>query len=164
MTRRARELRNASTEAERYVWRRVSRFRPKFTRQLVVGPYILDLACREAKLAVEFDGSQHLDAADYDAARTAFLEREGWTVIRFWNAEVADNPDGVAAEILAKAAECLGGTHPQPLPGREGRKRKPRSRKMISPPFKGGAGVGRAPRRLGRRLHPRHAAQRIGSG
>jgi very-short-patch-repair endonuclease len=53
--------------------------------------------------------------------RTACLENEGWTIIRFWNSEVRDNPDGVAEAILLKAAECLGGTHPQPLPSREGR-------------------------------------------
>jgi Protein of unknown function (DUF559) len=55
-----------------------------------------------------------------------FLGKEGWTVIRFWNSEVNDNPEGVAEAILLKAAECLGGTHPQPLPSREGRKRRPR--------------------------------------
>lgn len=71
---------------------------------------------------VELDGSQHIGSAG-DEARTCFLEAEGWTVLRFWNSEVGDNPDGVAQAILVKAAECLGGTHPQPLPSREGRKR-----------------------------------------
>lgn len=47
----------------------------------------------------------------------------GWTVIRFWNGKVLTNPDGVAEAILARTAECLGGTHPQPLPSREGRKK-----------------------------------------
>ena len=47
-------------------------------------------------------------------------------MIRFWNSEVDENPEGVAQTILLKAAECLGGTHPQPLPSREGRKRRPR--------------------------------------
>jgi very-short-patch-repair endonuclease len=128
MTRRARELRNAATEAERRIWRRLSRFRPAFTRQLVIGPFIVDIACREAKLAVEFDGSQHLESPAYDSRRTTFLETHGWRVIRFWNSEVAENPDGVAEAILLVAAECLGGTHPQPLPFREGRERKPRTR------------------------------------
>ncbi|WP_380877900.1 ycjD [Sphingomonas sp. DBB INV C78] len=123
MTANAHALRNGQTEAERMIWRRLSRFRPRFTRQLVVGPYILDLACRSVKLAVEFDGNQHLGAEDYDARRSQFLADNGWTVIRFWNGEVLANPDGVAEVILAKTAECLGGTHPQPLPSREGRKR-----------------------------------------
>ncbi|RHW18282.1 endonuclease domain-containing protein [Sphingomonas gilva] len=144
MTANARALRNAPTEAERLIWRRLSRFRPKFTRQLSVGPYIVDLANREARLAVEFDGSQHLEAGDYDAQRTAFLEGQGWTVIRFWNGDVYENPDGVGEAILQKAAECLGGTHPHPLPFREGRKRVPRSRSATPLPGKGGAGGGSA--------------------
>ena len=128
MTANARALRNSATEAERLIWRRLSVYAPRFTRQLVVGPYILDLACRTAKLAIEFDGSQHLDVAAYDAARTEYLERAGWRVIRFWNGEVLENPDGVAEAILLNTAECLGGTHPQPLPSREGRIRTPRKR------------------------------------
>ncbi|WP_284734559.1 endonuclease domain-containing protein [Sphingosinicella terrae] len=79
----AREMRNEPTESEKRLWLCLSRFRPRFTRQLVVGPYILDLACRRAKLFVEYDGSQHFEAADEDEARTAFLERLGWKVIRF---------------------------------------------------------------------------------
>jgi very-short-patch-repair endonuclease len=132
MTANARALRNGATEAERLIWRRISAYRPRFTRQLVVGPYIVDLACREAKLAVEFDGSQHLDALTYDALRTAYLAEQGWTVIRFWNGEVLENLEGAVRAILEKTAECLGGTHPQPLPSREGRVRTPRTR--IPPP------------------------------
>ena len=127
MTRRARTLRANATDPERVLWRLLSRYRPKFTRQLIVGPFILDLACREAKLAVEVDGGQHADS-DADARRTRWLEGEGWTVIRFWNSDVRNNPDGVAEAILLRAAECLGGTHPQPLPSREGRIRRPRLR------------------------------------
>ncbi|WP_311268972.1 DUF559 domain-containing protein [Sphingobium sp. WCS2017Hpa-17] len=123
MTANARALRNGQTDAERLVWKQLSRYRPRFTRQLVVGPYILDMACRTAKLALEFDGSQHGDAQAYDAHRTAFLEEGGWTVLRFWNSDVFENLDGVLSAILDKTAECLGGTHPQPLPFREGRRR-----------------------------------------
>jgi very-short-patch-repair endonuclease len=123
MTANARALRNGQTEAERLIWQRLSRYRPRFTRQLVVGPYILDIACRAAKVAIELDGSQHLDAETYDARRTAFLADTGWTILRFWNGDVFDNPDGVVEAILAKTAECLGRTHPQPLPFREGRRR-----------------------------------------
>jgi very-short-patch-repair endonuclease len=105
------------------IWLRISRYRPRFTRQLVIGPYIVDLACRSAKLAIEFDGSQHLDAQAYDERRSLFLRGQGWTMLRFWNGDVIENPDGVVEAILNRATECLGGTHPQPLPGREGRKK-----------------------------------------
>lgn len=74
---------------------------------------------------VELDGGQHVES-QYDAKRTEFLKAEGWQVIRFWNSEVSEDPDGVAEAILLEAAECLGGTHPQPLPSREGRLRKRR--------------------------------------
>jgi len=126
LTAYARELRNNPTPAELSIWHRVSRYRPPFTRQLVQAPYIIDLACRRAKLAVEFDGSQHLATIGKDATRTAFLERQGWKVIRLWNSDVLNNPDGAAQHILQEVAECLGDTHPQPLPSREGRERRPR--------------------------------------
>lgn len=106
MTRRARELRRNATEAERVIWRKLSPHRPRFTRQLVIGPYIVDIACRQARLAVELDGSQHLESPA-DARRTGFLEAQGWTVLRFWNREVAENPEGVAEAIIAKAAELM---------------------------------------------------------
>ena len=127
-TAQARALRNNATPAERTLWRLLSRYRPKFTRQLSIGPFTADLANREARLLVEFDGSQHIDS-ESDPRRTHFLKAKGWTVIRFWNSEVSDNPAGVAEAILLKAAECLGGTHPPPLPSREGRTRRPTRRK-----------------------------------
>ena len=119
MTRRARELRNHPTDAEIAIWHRIAYSRPRFTRQLVVELFILDLACREVRLAVEFDGSQHIDSVR-DAARTRRLEALGWTVIRFWNSDVAGNPDGVAETILANVFRLQRPTHPQPLPSKEG--------------------------------------------
>lgn len=128
LTRRARELRNNPTPAELAIWHRVSRFRPAFTRQLVVPPFIVDLACRRARLGIEVDGGHHAERIEQDRRRTAYLERKGWRVIRLWNSDVLANPDGAAQHILAHAAECLGGTHPQPLPSREGRVRNGRRR------------------------------------
>ncbi|HEU4499854.1 MAG TPA: DUF559 domain-containing protein [Sphingomicrobium sp.] len=121
-TAHARELRNSATKAERLLWLRLRQYRPRFTRQLVVGPYILDLACRQARLAIELDGSQHAATLYYDERRTAFLEQEGWIVLRFWNNAVEENPDAVAQLILSTCARRLSGaTHPQPsFPGRGG--------------------------------------------
>jgi very-short-patch-repair endonuclease len=116
LTRFARELRTGSTSQERKVWRLIRYHRPRFTRQHVVGSYILDIACREAKVAVELDGSQHLQAGTKDEKRTAFLESLGWRVIRFWNSDVTDNPEGVAEAIILEVAARLQRTHPQPLP------------------------------------------------
>ena len=122
-TQRARELRNGATRHERKLWRMISRLRPKFTRQFPIGPCFADFACREAKLIVEFDGAQHAES-ERDKRRDAFLAQEGWTIFRVWNNEVDENPDGVFEAIVDRAAECLGGTHPQPLPSREGRIRR----------------------------------------
>lgn len=76
----------------------------KFRRQHPVGSFVLDFACLEQKLAVEVDGGQHADS-EQDRQRTAWLEAQGWRVIRFWNNEVLSNPEGVSArlaEVLLK--------------------------------------------------------------
>jgi len=122
-TERARALRNNATREERKMWELLSPYRPKFTRQLPIGPYIVDLACRQAKLVVEIDGGQHAQSAR-DIIRDQWLADQGWSVFRVWNSDVRENPTGAAEAIAARAAECLGGT-PEPLPSREGRKRRP---------------------------------------
>ena len=124
LTRLARALRSTATPEEPKIWQLLSRYRPRFTRQLPIGPYIADFACRQAKLVVEIDGGQHAQSKR-DMVRDEWLRREGWTVFRVWNSDVHENPIGPAEAILARAAECLGGTHPQPLPSREGRTRRP---------------------------------------
>ena len=106
------------------MWQLLSRYRPKFTRQLPIGPYIADFACRQARLIVEIDGGQHAQS-ERDTVRDRWFSEQGWTVMRVWNNHVHENPEGVAEAILARAAECLGGTHPPPLPSREGRVRRP---------------------------------------
>ena len=141
LTDRARALRNEPTPQERAIWRLLSRYRPKFTRQLSIPPRcVADLACREARLIVEIDGSQHLESKQ-DGDRTRFLQDEGWTVIRFWNSEVDENPEGVAEAILLKAAECLGGTHPheqaRPVPRTGLRTSGGRSHLLILPSREG---------------------------
>ena len=123
-TKRARALRNSATREERKMWELLSRYRPKFTRQLPIGPYIVDFACRQAKLVVEIDGGQHAES-ERDIGRDQWLADQGWSVFRVWNSDVRENPTGAAEAIVARAAECLGGTHPEPLPSREGRKRNP---------------------------------------
>jgi very-short-patch-repair endonuclease len=57
----------------------------KFRRQHPCGPYILDFYCPNRHLAVELDGGQHFTstAQDYDRRRTAFLRRQGISVLRF---------------------------------------------------------------------------------
>jgi very-short-patch-repair endonuclease len=89
---RARSLRGSSTDAETLLWKylRAKRFGVNFRRQRPYGPYILDFYCHERSLAIEVDGGQHFfpEQQDSDSARTAFLEQQGLTVLRFTNREV----------------------------------------------------------------------------
>ena len=103
----ARRLRRAMTRSERIVWGAL-RLRPgglKFRRQHPIGPYIADFACPEAQLVIELDGSGHAAPAamERDARRRAFLEAEGWRVIRFWNPTDADETTGLVDAILNAA-------------------------------------------------------------
>ena len=77
--------------------RRLSRYR--FRRQHPIGDFVVDFACTEHALVIEVDGGQHSDNP-LDAHRTAWLESQGWRVIRFWNNDVLNNTSGVIEAIL----------------------------------------------------------------
>jgi very-short-patch-repair endonuclease len=88
----------------------------KFVRQTVRGRAIPDFVARSHKLIVEVDGDTHAGNGDYDARRTAALEAEGYRVIRFSNADVMTNLDGVLQSIAAAVT-----TAPLPTLSPEGR-------------------------------------------
>ena len=101
---RRRELRKNQTEAERFLWRHLRNgrfFGLKFFRQYGVGHYILDFYCPQHRLAIELDGSQHLEtaAAERDIERTQYLNGQDITVLRFWNNDVSKDIDGVLEKI-----------------------------------------------------------------
>jgi very-short-patch-repair endonuclease len=103
----ARALRVTMTDAERRLWaclrgRRLVGY--KFRRQHPLGRFIVDFACIEHRLVIEVDGGQHCDSPD-DERRTAWLERQGWRVLRFWNNEVLTNSEGVQETILTTLRE-----------------------------------------------------------
>jgi very-short-patch-repair endonuclease len=104
--RKARRLQITLTDAERRLWSAL-RARPlkgyKFRRQHPLGPFIVDIACLEHRLVVEADGGQHADSDD-DRRRTAWLERRGWRVVRFWNNDILANPAG-AEEVVLRELE-----------------------------------------------------------
>jgi very-short-patch-repair endonuclease len=107
LTARARRLRAEATPQERIIWAILALYRPRFTRQLTIEPYTADFACRQARLLVELDGSQHAGST-HDEHRTRYLSSLGWTVLRFWNSDVNANPEGVAEAILLKVQELTG--------------------------------------------------------
>ena len=73
----------------------------KFGRQHPIGPYIADFFCRDARLVIKLDGSQHGEerGRQADERRTEYFENRGYRVLRFWNEEVLDNIDGVLDTI-----------------------------------------------------------------
>lgn len=94
--RKAKILRQNSTEAERVFWQEVRnrRLAYKFYRQFPIDHYIADFVCPELKLVIEIDGGQHNDSLA-DQERTKSLNATGYKVIRFWNNDVLKNIEGV---------------------------------------------------------------------
>lgn len=108
---RARELRAHPTEVERVLWYRLRELKAigyRFRRQSPFRNYVLDFVEHRAKLVVELDGGQHgfPDRMRKDEKRDGLLRSEGYLVLRFWNSEINENPDGVidaiARELTAR--------------------------------------------------------------
>ena len=99
----ARRNRNNPTEAESLLWLMVKggRLGRNFKRQHVIGCFIADFVCIESKLVVEIDGGYHSLPGQQasDDERTAWLESQGFRVIRFSNAEVMQNTTNVLQQI-----------------------------------------------------------------
>jgi very-short-patch-repair endonuclease len=98
---RARAMRRAPTEAERRLWRMLRDRRMqhiKFRRQAPIGSFVVDFLCIEHRLVVEADGERHAESAK-DATRDAWLTRNGYTVLRFWNRDILIDRDSVLATI-----------------------------------------------------------------
>jgi very-short-patch-repair endonuclease len=72
-----------------------------FRRQVPIGDYIADFACYRKCIIIELDGGQHshTEREAADNARTANLAARGFRVIRFWNADVFNNLEGVIDKI-----------------------------------------------------------------
>jgi very-short-patch-repair endonuclease len=91
------------SEAEKTMWwqLRMKRMGTKFRREHPIGPYRADFACLELGIVIELDGGQHTtnEAQHYDARRDAYMKRLGWRVVRIWNLDWFQNPDGVLRVI-----------------------------------------------------------------
>jgi len=104
-TDRARELRQTQSNAEGLFWSKVRNRQLgtwKFKRQVPIGPYVVDFYVDEARVIIELDGGQHGedDHFERDQKRDAWLEANGYTVLRFWNNEVFKNLNGVLDAVL----------------------------------------------------------------
>lgn len=98
----AKRLRKEMTKEEKRLWYDFLRNYPiRFSRQKVLGKYIADFYCAEAKLVIELDGSQHYEEinVEKDTARSGFLQGYGLKVIRIPNNQVTGNFRGVCEYI-----------------------------------------------------------------
>jgi len=105
---RAKERRINQTAAERSLWnhlrdRQVNNY--KFRRQHLIGHYIADFYCAEAKSIVEIDGDTHFNQGEYDQKRTMWLEEQELRVIRFTNDQVLNSTDAVL-RLIAESCKC----------------------------------------------------------
>lgn len=97
------DLRNNSTSAEATLWKHLKgkQLGKKFRRQHSVGNYIVDFYCATERVAVELDGAHHFteQGIKCDEERTKYLNGLNIRVIRFENARVFEDIEGVLSEI-----------------------------------------------------------------
>jgi very-short-patch-repair endonuclease len=103
---RARALRQTQTPAEETLWELLRNRQLaglKFRRQHQIGDYIVDFFCPEYGLVVELDGAVHdtPDRQRKDAKRDGYLRSLGHTVLRFTNARVFDDTEGLLSQIAS---------------------------------------------------------------
>src|SRR4051812_37062500 len=89
----ARVLRKNQTDAELQLWEKLRGRRfsnVKFRRQQPIGSFIVDFVSAEQKLVIEVDGGVHRtkDGKLKDIQKKEYLQKSGYTVLRFWNNEI----------------------------------------------------------------------------
>ena len=114
----AKQMRSKLTDAEHRMWQllRAHRFADfKFRRQEPIEFYIVDFVCFSERLIIEIDGGQH--AGNHaDARRDAYLQGQGFRIIRIWNNDLFNNEEGVGEAILNALRPPL--PNPSPAEGR----------------------------------------------
>ncbi len=88
---RATRMRKTPTPEENKMWHIILKnIEPRFTRQKIIGRYIVDFYCSKLKLIIEIDGEQHYlpENEAYENKRTEFLENSGYKILRFYNSDI----------------------------------------------------------------------------
>ena len=103
------------------MWWHLKRLSPEsshFRRQAPIGSFFVDFACHDRRIVIELDGGQHNEPVqlETDLRRTAFLEANGYRVLRFWNNDVMNNIDGVLSAIAESVADTSFAAPPTPDP------------------------------------------------
>ena len=101
-TRRARSLRRRMTWSEARLWEELRKLDANFRRQAPIGRYVADFASHGRKLVIEVDGGVHerlAEVAARDLERQAWLEGQGYRVIRFTDGQVRNDLAGCVAAV-----------------------------------------------------------------
>ena len=102
----ARALRKRLTPQEVKLWVKLRELKPlgfHFRRQAPIGRYIVDFVSFRSQLIIEADGGQHAmpDGNRSDQVRDAFLQSQGFRILRFWNSDIDTHLAGVMESILS---------------------------------------------------------------
>ena len=111
LTPNAQKLRKEMTAEERQLWYLFLRRIPlTVNRQRMIGNYIVDFYCNQAKLVIELDGSQHYerDGVAYDSKRDTYLKSCGLIVLRYSNRNIHEQFKAVCSQILSVMEERTG--------------------------------------------------------
>ncbi|MCQ2197816.1 MAG: endonuclease domain-containing protein [Bacteroidaceae bacterium] len=107
----AKENRKHPTDAEHVLWMELkgNKLGHKFLFQYIIGQYIVDFLCPDAMLVVEVDGGYHSEPRQMedDEARTMWLSKMGYNVIRFTNEEVLQDIDAVIEGIYDQVSRVI---------------------------------------------------------
>lgn len=100
----AREFRKNPTRSEKIMWNalRSRQFlNLKFRRQYLQDGYLIDFYCHKLKLAIEIDGSVHLEKeqAMYDKERQKIIEQSNVRFIRINSAAVEININKILKKL-----------------------------------------------------------------
>ncbi len=99
----SRDLRKFGTDAEQWLWQKLRNRQMngyKFCRQIPIDKYIVDFLCKERRLVIELDGSQHFLQKGYDQQRSDYLASKGYRIVRYWNNQVLQEGEAVLEDIL----------------------------------------------------------------
>lgn len=107
---RAKKMRNNPTEAESLLWQflRGNGLKEHFRQQHPICGYIPDFVCLRLRLIIEIDGGYHSEGEqqEQDKIRQDYLEKEGFSFLRFTNEEVLYDTDETI-EIIKDTIEEL---------------------------------------------------------
>jgi very-short-patch-repair endonuclease len=116
-------LRKNMTKEEKHLWYDFLKDLPQtIKRQKIIGTYIVDFYCAEAKIVIELDGSQHYsdEGKSNDKERDSYLNSLGITVLRYSNFDIQRNFDGVCIDIIQHITTSSESLRDPPSPQGEG--------------------------------------------